>query len=210
MAETRAEPIDLAPVTTHLLELDDLGEDRLPLVRIALRHCLMPNPETVAKFEGAVFPSIRDQKNRLTLGEIDGQPIMLDDNVTARWALLWSHGVTATHHLRGWTFAHVWGEPKNPDAYTRLANLCMMPEYFGSLSDKDGPLCAFLKYHSWDRYRWHPTSAATPRKPEGYDALEWRYLPSIADPHNFIRGRMNVLDNQRVRMLRQLMPEFAA
>jgi hypothetical protein len=170
---------------------------------------LAPNPATAAKFEGAIFRSVRDQKNRLTVSQLNGQPILMDDNVTARWALLWSHGVPATHHLRGWTFAHVWAEPKNPDAYTRLANLCMMPEYFGSLSDKEGPLCAFLKYHAWECYGWHPASTRPPSKPDGYDTVEWRYLPAIADPRSFIRQRMNALDNQRVRLLRELMPEFA-
>lgn len=192
-----------------LLRLQDLGSDRLPLVRIALAHCLMPHPKIVASFRGAVFPSIRDQRRRLTLSEEHGNSILRDDNVTPRWALLWSHGISATHHLQGWTFAHVWAAPKDPAAYTHLANICMMPEYFGSLSDKDGPLCAFLKFHSWDAYGWRPCDSNEPRKPEGYDSLEWRYLPPTDNPRNFVRQRMAALGNQRVMLLRPLMERWA-
>ena len=80
----------------------------------------------------------------------------------------------------------------------------MMPEYFGSLSDKQGPLCSYFKYHAWKNYGWCPSGAA-PQEPEGYASLEWRYLPAIDNPHEFIEQRMKVLDNQRVRMLNELM-----
>ena len=180
--------------------LEDLGEDRLELVRIAVRHCLMPHPDVVASIGGAVFPSIRDQKHRLTIAEINGRPVLLDDNVTPRWALLWAHGVKNTEHLKGWTFAHVWGQPKNPDAYTNLANLCMMPEFFGSLSDKDGPLSNYLKFHAWSRYGWSPDGAPPPQ-PDDFIAVQWRYLPAINSPRDFINERLSVLNNQRTRML---------
>ena len=179
------------------------------MVRIALKHCLMPNPKTVAAFDRAVFPSIRDQKRRMEFGEVSGRRVLLDDNVTPRWALLWSHGFKETGHLSGWTFAHVWAAPKNPDAYTHLANLCMMPEYFGSLSDKQGPLCAYLRYHAWERYNWH-ISPPPPEKPEGYEALEWRYLRAIDNPQTFVQERMQTLGNQRVLKLRELMLDAVA
>jgi hypothetical protein len=200
-------PNDLAKPSNKILRgvfaLQDLGPDRLSLTQIVLRHCLFADPGTVAAFAGAVFPSIRDQKNRVTIGEVDGRHVLLDDNVTPRWAFLWAHGLKATHAFSGWTFAHVWAASKDPDAYTHLANLCMMPEFFGSLSDKQGPLCAYLRYHSWQRYGWRHGKGSLP-KPEGYDALQWRYLPAIADPISFVRKRLEALDNQRVRLLRSL------
>jgi hypothetical protein len=186
-------------------DLLELGDDRQALVKIAARHILLPDPDVVAAVGGPVFPTIRDQKNRVTLSEIEGRKIMLDDNATPRWALLWSHGIAATHHLPGWTFAHVWGLPKDLDAYSRLANLCMMPEYLGSLSDKAGPLCAFLQYHAFACYGWHPASRAVPSKPPGYDAVEWRYLPPIANPLAYVHKRLSELNNQRVHYLRPLM-----
>lgn len=186
-------------------DLKELGEDRQALVKIAARHILLPDPAVVVAVGGPVFPTIRDQKNRLTLSELDGRPILLDDNVTPRWALLWCHGIPATHHLRGWTFAHVWGLPKDLDAYSHLANLCMMPEFLGSLSDKEGPLCAFLQYHAHSRYGWHPVRKNAPPKPLGFDEIEWRYLPSIANPLAFVHKRLSELSNQRVNFLRPLM-----
>ena len=97
----------------------------------------------------------------------------------------------------------MWGASKDPDAYTHLANLCMMPEFFGSLSDKQGPLCAYLRYHAWVRYGWR-YGETTPSAPEGYDTLEWRYLPAIKDPPAFVRARLATLSNQRVELLRSL------
>jgi hypothetical protein len=49
-----------------------LGEDTLPLVRIAAKHCLLPHPNVVKSFGCAVFPAIRDQRNRLTISEVGG------------------------------------------------------------------------------------------------------------------------------------------
>jgi hypothetical protein len=187
----------------ELLTLKELGQDRLHLAQIVLRHTLLPNPVTVAAFRGAVFPSIRDQRNRVTVGEVGGRRVLLDDNVTPRWALLWAHGITATHHLAGWTFAHVWSASKDPEAYTHLANLCMMPEFFGSLSDKRGPLCPYLRHHAWLRYGWC-LGSDEPVRPDGYEALDWHYLPEIPDPVGFVEARLAELDNERVRLLRAI------
>lgn len=183
----------------------DLGNDAIELVRIAARHCLMPHPDTVGCWNGAVFPSVRDQKARITAGEHEGRPIMRDDNVTARWALLWSHGISATHHPKGWTFAHVWGAVKDPDAYTHLANLVMMPEYLASLSDKNGPLARYLQHHAWRRYGWRPTGFDEPAEPEAFDSIAWQYLPACSDPCGFVRQRLMGLNNQRATLLRPMM-----
>jgi hypothetical protein len=131
--------------------------------------------------------------------------VLLDDNVTARWALLWSHGIPATHHLPGFTFAHVWGAVKDPSAYTHLANLAMMPEYLGSLSDKEGPFAGFLRFHAWTRYGWKPTGYPEPPRPDGFDAIEWRYLEDHPDPFRFVRERLATLKNQRTTLLNPLM-----
>jgi hypothetical protein len=182
-----------------------LGEDTLPLVRIAAKHCLLPHPNVVGSFGCAVFPAIRDQRNRLTISEINGQRVLLDDNVTARWALLWSHGIPATHHLSGFTFAHVWGAVKDPCAYTHPANLAMMPEYLASLSDKEGPFAQFLRFHAWVAYGWKPTGYSEPAKPEGFDDIEWKYLEDYADPLGFVFERLRTLKNQRTSLLNPIM-----
>jgi hypothetical protein len=196
--------LDRSLASTLPPPLKELGDDQIALVRIVVRHCLMPHPRVVASLNGPAFPSIRDQKKRLTIGQVGGRQVLLDDNVTPRWALLWAHGIKNTEHLHGWTFAHVWGLPKDPAAYTNLANLCMMPEFFGSLSDKNGPLCAYLKFHAWSQYGWSPDGTAPP-EPVDYQTLDWRYLAPLDEPQAFIVARMVALDNQRVKMLRQLM-----
>ncbi len=181
----------------------DLKEDVAVIATIAVRHCRLPHPDVVTKCQEAVFPTIRDQQRRGTLDT--ERRLLLDDNVTPRWALFWAHGMAQTHHPRGWTIAHVWKATKDPSAYTRLANLCLMPECLGSLSDKDGPLCRFLEYHAWNVYGWHPTHASPPEPPPGYCDIQWKYLDPYPDPLGFIRKRLATLNNQRVSVLRYLM-----
>jgi hypothetical protein len=183
--------------------LEDLGDDRFELVKIAVRHCLMPHRDVVLALNGPVFPSIRDQRRRMQTDMVDGQKILLDDNVTPRWALLWSHGIKDTGHLNGWTFAHVWPLSKCPKSYTHPANICMMPEFFGSLSDKAGPLSDYLKFHAWAQYNWSPNSVP-PTKPDRFDDIAWRYLDPIDTPQIFIQGRMDSLSNQRVKALKEI------
>lgn len=180
-----------------------LEDDIAAIAALAARHCRLPHPDVVARCGAAIFPTIRDQQRRGTLDTERG--LLLDDNATPRWALFWAHRMPQTHHPRGWTIAHVWKATKDPAAYTHLANLCLMPECLGSLSDKDGPLCRFLEHHAWSVYRWRPETASVPEKPEGYDEIRWSYLDSHPDPIGFIRERVMTLGNQRVAVLRDLM-----
>ncbi len=167
-------------------------------------YILLPHPNVVAKLDCSVFPSIRDQKNRITVSSIGDRKVLLDDNTTPRWAMLWSHGYTTTAHPKGWTFAHVWARPKDPDCYTHLANLAMMPEYLASLSDKDGPLCAFLRYHAWEQYGWKPMGEDEPPQPKTYEGIKWCYLREENNPNGCVRSRVEILGNKRCKLLRKL------
>jgi len=80
-----------------------------------------------------------------------------------------------------------------------------MPESLGSLSDKDGPLGPYLRFHAFDSYGWHLAGREPPVQPEGYEGIEWTYLSEYAQPHDFIEERMRALNNQRVIALRELM-----
>ena len=181
----------------------NLDEDVAAIAAIAARHCRLPHPDVVARCRMAIFPTIRDQQKRGTV-ETERR-LLLDDNTTPRWALFWTHGLPQTHHPRGWTIAHVWKATKDPSAYTHLANLCLMPECLGSLSDKDGPLCRFLEFHAWSVYGWRPANASPPDMPDGYREIRWSYLDPHPDPLGFVRERVTNLSNQRVAVLRQLM-----
>lgn len=190
----KSEPVPPPPDFSHVEEL----------ISAVSSYVLLPNAAVVAALGGAVFPSVRDQQHRITVSSVNGRKLLLDDNTTARWAMLWSHGYTTTAHPKGWTFAHVWPLPKDPECYTHVANLAMMPEYLASLSDKDGPLGAYLRYHAWAKYRWKPSGEAEPEEPEGYPAVSWRYLREEADPIGVIDSRVSELQNKRCKLLRSL------
>ena len=186
----------------------DISNDAVALSRIAVRYCRCPHPDVVGRLEGAVFPSIRASNKggkRGERGKVDGRRIMYDDNTTPRLALLWSHGFGVTKHPAGWTFAHVWDVPKDPDAYTHIANLVMLPESLASLTDKQGPLVPYLRYHAETVYGWRPAGKATVRKPLGYDDLTWTYLDPIPDPPGFVRNRMKHSNDKRIGILHDLM-----
>ena len=181
----------------------DLQADAAGMAMIAARHCRLPHPDVVAACAGPIFPTIRDQRRRGQIDEDAG--LLLDDNATPRWALFRAHGMAQTHHPKGWTIAHVWAAPKDPDAYTNLANLCLMPECLGSLSDKAGPLCPYLKFHAQDVYGWRPSQVTPCDKPDGYGEIQWTYFDPQPNPLDFVKDRVTSLNNQRVLVLRRLM-----
>ena len=179
------------------------------LAQMVAQTSWLPHPDVVRALDHAVFPTARARKNtpRLTpIKQNDSVVGMYDDNETPEWALLWPHGITGTRPS-GWTIAHVWPVTDDIASFTHLANLAMVPEPFGSLTDKTGPLTVFLRWHAWQIYGWKPETASTPQKPEGYDGITWRYLTKIDDPKQFIRQRLTQLDNERVRILRPIMRE---
>lgn len=181
----------------------NLGADEMTLVQAAVRHCLLPHPDVVRAMPNAIFPTIRNQRDR---GRVDlDQRLLFDDNTTPRWALLWSHGFGRVSHPKGWTIAHVWTVPQDREAYTRLANLVLLPECLGSLTDKQGPLGRYLRVHAQTQYDWIPQGCVPEAEPDGYRSIRWNYFEPHADPNGFILARLKQLDNQRVRALRPLM-----
>lgn len=197
MSQPRMDPPDLD------------NDDALALSQIAVGYCQCPHPDVVLRLEGAVFPSIRASNKggkRGDRGNVNGRWIMYDDNTTPRWALLWSHGIGVTSHPKGWTFAHIWDDvTKDPDAYTHIANLIVLPESLASLTDKQGPLVPYLRFHAETVYSWRPAGTATVKKPVGYDDLTWTYLDSIPDPLGFVRNQMKRSNDKRIGVLRDLM-----
>lgn len=175
------------------------------LVHLVAESLLLPDPKVVDFLGGAVFPTIRDHKRQISRGVAGDVQVMFDDNTTPRWAILWSHGIAHTNHPKGWTFAHVWPSSKDPSSYTHVANLVIMPKYFASLSDKEGPLEPYLQYHAWKTYSWKPESAAVPVESYEYSRVTWHYLNGIDDPRKFIHSRIVDLSNQRCLILRELM-----
>ena len=134
-------------------QVPSLDEYSLPLAQVVAATGYLPNASTVAALGGAIFPTVRDNKQICEIFEGEGTAGMYDDNTTPRWALLWSHGILQTYHPKGWTFAHIWPSQGDLNSYTNLANLAMIPECFGTLTDKEGPLTQFLQWHAWETYQ---------------------------------------------------------
>lgn len=176
------------------------------LAHMVAKTTWLPNPAVVASLGGAVFPTSRVKNGHPRFSEIreNGSIIgMYDDNATPEWAIFWAHGLSGSRP-KGWTIAHVWPTSDDINSYTCLANLAMVREPFASLTDKNGPLTGFLRWHAWDIYKWKPAREPEPKKPGGYDT-KWRYLHGVDDPWGSIRQRLAGVDNERARILRPIM-----
>jgi len=190
-------------------DAEDLTTHHELLASIVASKSWLPNPSTVKILERAVFPTLRYKSNykRFAHIESNGAVIgMYDDNATPEWTMFWVHGLIGTRP-KGWTIAHVWPASDDINAYTHIANLAMVPEALASLTDKGGPLTTFLRWHAWHIYRWKPRPEVGLVKPEGYDAVTWRYLPGVDDPKSFIRQRFYERDNERTRILKPIMEQ---
>lgn len=121
---------------------------------------------------------------------------------------MWAHGIPGKSKTStvGWTISHVWDRSKDVEAYTHLANLALLPEYLGSLSDKQGPLTRHLRYHAWAVYGWKPADVEPPAKPDGYDGIVWNYLSPITDPAGFVQAEFGKANCKRSKVLKPLMP----
>jgi len=186
-----------------------LHQHRPALAEMVANTSWLPNQTAITHLGRAVFPTSRAKAKhpRFSLIEENGAVVgMYDDNATPEWALFWAHGLQGTRP-KGWTVAHVWSASDDIKAYTHVANLALIPEPLASLTDKNGPLTGYLRWHSWEVYGWKPDRAAEPAKPADYDQVKdkWRYLAAIEDPQAWIRQRFNMLDNQRTRILRPIM-----
>lgn len=179
-------------------------EDSRVLAEITIRYCKFPHPDVVSRLGKAVFPVIRNTKKRLKTEFLDGRELMFDDNTTPRWSLLWSHGYEQTGLPKGFTCAHVWSMSKDPETYTHIANLFITRECFASLSDKEGPLVPYLRYHAKKVYGWQPNGTSTLDKPCGYNDFEWNYFNPIDSPHDHIRRRLARSKSERARNLLEL------
>lgn len=191
------------PLSAH----DDYDQ----LARVVSKYILLPNPDVARTLDYPVFPTFRDTGRRGEEFYDDTARLvaMSDDNTTPRWAIIWSHGVRGRglkKILDGWSVAHVWDDAKDRDIYTRLANLALVPKAFASLTDGDGPLTAYLRYHAFAKYAWYPANKAKPRKPDEYDSIEWRYLEcTTRDPCEFVRQELHKGDCKRAKILKKLM-----
>jgi hypothetical protein len=194
---------------TNLPTIDYKGKDARAIALLAARLCLLPDKKTVSQFEKAVFPTKRKTALRgsLIIDKSNKEIGMYDDNTTPRLALIWSHDIQGGDRaLEGWRVAHVWDNCNNVQCYTRLENLLLVPAAYAGLTDADGPLAPYLRYHAFKVYRWRPKGRPAPKKPSEYEkfASKWRYLS--AEPGNArerVLARLKEGRGQRAKVLRK-------
>lgn len=162
------------------------------VVSAVATHTLFLHPDTVAQAAGqAIFPVVRDPTRRGVFDESDGgRRIMYDDNITPTRCFLW-----AARRRRGpdVQYNHVWGDPKNPETYTALWNLCVTPAFLAKTTDGSNhpEVLDALRYRVVDLYGTWPAGEERPRKPAGYDKLVWPDAPDpVADLEAELRTRM--------------------
>jgi hypothetical protein len=192
-----------------LPDIDYKGKDARAIALQAARLCLFPDEETAGQFKRAIFPTRRKMALRgsLILDESNKEIGMYDDNTTPRWALLWSHNIQGGDEaLQGWRVAHVWNDCNNVQCYTRLENLLLVPAAYAGLTDDDGPLAPYLRYHVYEHYKWCPEPTQNPYLPADYDMFrnKWKYLPHATDPaNNLVFNRLQESKSRRAEVLRE-------
>jgi hypothetical protein len=187
--------------------IDYKGKDAQAIARLVAHLCQLPNTRTVEEFKKAVFPTQRDNSRRVERIYQGGKSVgMYDDNTTPRWAILWSHDIVGGDaKLKGWRVAHVWNNCNTLQCYTRLENLLLVPAAYAGLTDDDGPLAPYLRYHAYDRYdEWYPEGMPQPTKPDDYDTFsnEWQYLDAAADSPSLVFKRLEKSGSERAEVLR--------
>ena len=189
MQKFTVKSFNLKPPVHKFPDIESLGETELDLVKLVIKLCYFPNPETCKEINTAVFPTIRAQPKfrRFSVQKIESRKLLRDDNTSPTWALMWSHVIgRVTPPKNGWIFAHVWQASQDAEGYTAPYNLVLMPEFLGSLSDKNGPLARYFQYHAQSVYGLTPKGKNQVPKPADFENLSFRYLPKVSKPQKFL------------------------
>ena len=158
MTTTRRTLSDLALDGGRALELIVAESPYGSLQQAVASLALFSHPDTVAQTDGrAVFRIVRGpilQRGQIVpLG--DGKPVLLDDNTGPTDTFIW-----ANQFRRGTyndvQFCHIWPQSGDPEAYTSLANICMLPAFLAKLSDTHPAIMTLLRQRSVDLYGRQP------------------------------------------------------
>lgn len=69
---------------------------------------------------------------------------------------------------------HVWDKPNEPEYYTSIMNLVLVPRAFGQLTDHNAAVKNMLRYEVYTRFGFLPKNEPKPVKPKFYDKIKWR------------------------------------
>ncbi len=201
------------PVVGVRARLESFGFDGTAALEHALAHSpygslesaiaslsLFTHPDTVRQAGArALFRIIRARgADRGTLAQhADGNRVLMDDNTGPTDAFVWANGLRRGD-LSDLQFCHVWQASSDPDAYTNLANLCLLPAFLAKLSDTHPRITALLRWRAEEFYGWRPVNERATPRPVGIDGLEWADpLPSVGDLESALRAAMRTKPKSR-------------
>ncbi|MFC6047366.1 hypothetical protein ACFPYM_05900, partial [Methylobacterium hispanicum] len=157
-------------VLDHLVATSPWGSIDQAIASLAA----FPHRDVVAAVRGrAVFRTVRGRR-----GEIVGG-VMEDDNASPAEAFEF-----ATGFRRGpgtdVQCCHLYAASKDPDAYTDLRNIFMIPQCLAKRTDSQAAVLPslhalhVLRYRAFELYGYRgPGGTTEPGRPDGYDALRW-------------------------------------
>ena len=155
-------------------------------------HTVFLHPDTVDQSKGrALFRLARDPTRRGETGTLpDGRSVMYDDNTGPTLAFLWAAQRTKGRDVQ---FNHVWGDPRNPDTYTALWNLCATPAFLAKTTDGSNhpEVVRLLRFRAFDLFGHVPAGEEQPARPSGYESLTWLPAPDpVDDLEAVLRGHL--------------------
>ena len=201
MKELSAYNFDGRAILDYILVRSEYGG----LAQTVASLSLFTHPDTVAQSRNrGIFNTIRCQDNKLrgSYKTLDsGQKVMLDDNTSPTQAFLWANGLKQKA-VRDVQFNHVWSRPSDPNAYTSLANIVMLPAFLSKLSDTHSEISRLLKFHVFKLYGYMPDNENPfDLPPPGYETLKWsQHLMSIDNLKANLQAAMSTKPRNRTTM----------
>jgi hypothetical protein len=121
---------------------------------------------------------------------VDG--ITLDNNTYANTCFKRALGIHRKQMI-GFHVCHIWpGTAYDPRCFTQLANLVAITRELAPLTDHHPHIVAYLKYRSWELYRWRPDKELSPVEPANYPKT-WRPPFSLnEEARGSIRRRLGI------------------
>lgn len=136
---------------------------------------LFSHPETVEQSAGrALFRIVRGpipQRGHIVPFD-DGGTVLLDDNTGPTDAFIWANRIRRGTYADV-QFCHIWQHSGDPEAYTNLANMCVLPAFLAKLSDTHPTMTALLRARATALYGWQPRMPAGTAVATSPDGLDW-------------------------------------
>jgi hypothetical protein len=131
-------------------------------------------------------PTERCQTTELPSGRL----VMLDDNKGPTDTFVGAHGWKRGGY-KDVQFNHLWPISDDPEHYTSLANLCVLPAFLSKLSDTHPETQELLRYRAYDLYGYWPGPGANSQPPADYAKVLWSDpLPVVENLEQTYLGAM--------------------